>query len=112
MKLNEADARVLLNEGLLSADLGEHEEAIENSLSSKLIITVEEHNIIGGLSSAISEAKSKFSKSPPQIVFGVNDKYSKAGEYEYLKIKHGLNAENIVITALKKLIPNEQQRNL
>tara|TARA_B100000965_G_C19491168_1_gene713076 strand:- start:122 stop:1087 length:966 start_codon:yes stop_codon:yes gene_type:complete len=79
------------------------EEAILNSLNSKLIITVEEHNVIGGLSSAVSETKSKFSKSPPQIVFGVNDKYSKAGDYEYLKIKHGLNAENIVTTALKKI---------
>ena len=79
------------------------EEAIVNSLNSKIIITVEEHNIIGGLGSAVSEIKSKFSKSPPQIVFGINDKYSKAGEYGYLKIKHGLNAENIVTTALKKI---------
>ena len=30
MKLTEADARVLLTEGLLSADIEEHEEAIEN----------------------------------------------------------------------------------
>jgi transketolase len=79
------------------------DEAIVNSLDSKLIITVEEHNIIGGLSSAVSEVKSKFSKSPPQIVFGINDKYSKAGEYEYLKIKYGLSAENIVTTALKNI---------
>ena len=79
------------------------EEAIVNSLNSKIIITVEEHNVIGGLGSAVSEIKSKFSKSPPQIVFGINDKYSKAGEYGYLKIKHGLNAENIVTTALKKI---------
>ena len=79
------------------------EEAIANSLNSKIIITVEEHNIIGGLGSAVSEIKSKFSKSPPQIVFGINDKYSKAGEYGYLKIKHGLNAENIVTTALKNI---------
>ncbi len=79
------------------------EEAIVNSLNSKIIITVEEHNIIGGLGSAVSEIKSKFSKSPPQIVFGINDKYSKAGEYGYLKIKHGLNAENIVTTALKNI---------
>ena len=79
------------------------DEAIVNSLDSKLIITVEEHNIIGGLSSAVSEVKSKFSKSPPQIVFGINDKYSKAGEYKYLKIKYGLSAENIVTTALKNI---------
>ena len=30
MTLTEADARVFLTEGLLSADLGDHEDAIEN----------------------------------------------------------------------------------
>ena len=30
MKLTEADARVFLTEGLLSADIEDHEEAIEN----------------------------------------------------------------------------------
>ena len=78
-------------------------EAIKVSLKSKLIITVEEHNIIGGLGSAVSESISKFSKSPPQLFLGINDAYSKAGDYEFLKKKYGLNSESIVAKALKLL---------
>ena len=82
-------------------------DAIKNSLSSKLIISVEEHNIIGGLGSAISEVLSKHSKSPPQLFFGINDTYSKAGDYEFLKKKYGLNSESIVAKALNLLKDNE-----
>jgi len=78
-------------------------QSVKASLKSKLIITVEEHNIIGGLGSAVSECKSKFSKSPPQLFLGINDYYSKAGDYEFLKKKYGLNSENIVAKALNTL---------
>ena len=78
-------------------------ESIKASLKSKLIITVEEHNIIGGLGSAVSECKSRFPNSPPQLFLGVNNCYSKAGDYEFLKKKYGLNSENIVAKALNTL---------
>ena len=50
MKLNEADARVLLNEGLLSADLGEHEEAVENYDKALQIIETAEIYLNKGIS--------------------------------------------------------------
>ena len=78
-------------------------DAIKESLNAKLIITVEEHNIIGGLGSAISEVLSKQFKSPPQLFLGINDTYGKAGDYEFLKKKYGLNSENIVAKALHLL---------
>ncbi len=77
--------------------------AVKKSLNAKLIITVEEHNIIGGLGSAISEVLSKQPKSPPQLFLGINDTYGKAGDYEFLKKKYGLNSENIVAKALNLL---------
>ena len=43
----------------------------------KLVVTVEEHNIIGGLGSAVSEVMSKLNYSPPLLSLGVNDNYSK-----------------------------------
>ena len=39
------------------------EEAIVNSFKSDLIVSVEEHNIIGGLGSAIAEVKSKYTNT-------------------------------------------------
>jgi transketolase len=69
--------------------------AIEESCTSKLIVSVEEHNIIGGLGSAIAEYKSSFKVSPKQLFLGIKDTYSKGGDYKFLQNKHGLTAKKI-----------------
>jgi transketolase len=69
--------------------------AIEESCTSKLIVSVEEHNIIGGLGSAIAEYKSGFKVSPKQLFLGIKDTYSKGGDYKFLQNKHRLTAEKI-----------------
>ena len=74
------------------------EKAVLEATKKKLIVTVEEHNIFGGLSSAVAECKSKIKNSPKQIFIGVNDIYDKGGEYAFLKEKHGLSSEKIVET--------------
>ena len=71
-------------------------DAIQDASKTKLIVTVEEHNILGGLGSAVAEFKSQINNSPKQIFIGVNDIYDKGGEYSFLKEKHGLTAEKIV----------------
>ena len=63
---------------------------------TKLIFTVEEHNIIGGLGSAVAECVTQLKHSPRQIFIGIKDHYDKGGEYNFLKEKHGLSAEKIV----------------
>ena len=63
---------------------------------SKMLISIEEHNLIGGLSSALSEELSKINSSPKLISFGAEDFYSKAGTYDYLKETYGLTIGNIV----------------
>jgi transketolase len=69
------------------------EEACKNS---KLLVSVEEHNIIGGLGSAIAEYKSSIEKSPKLVILGVNDYYSKGGEYHFLQDQYGLTPNKIV----------------
>ena len=71
-------------------------KAVEESCNSKLIISVEEHNIVGGLGSAIAEHKAKLSKTPKQLFLGVKDIYSKGGSYKFLQEKHRLTSEKIV----------------
>ena len=78
-------------------------EEVINAKDSKLIVTVEEHNIIGGLGSAVSEINSSIKNSPKQIFIGINDTYSKAGSYDFLKNKYGLNKNNIVSEILSNL---------
>ena len=78
-------------------------EEVINAKNSKLIVTVEEHNIIGGLGSAVSEINSSIKNSPKQIFIGINDTYSKAGSYDFLKNKYGLSKNNIVNEILSSL---------
>ncbi|NIE66608.1 transketolase C-terminal domain-containing protein [Burkholderia sp. Ax-1719] len=62
---------------------------------SKLLATVEEHSVIGGLGSAVAEYKATKRNAPPQVLIGLPDRFDKAGEYRYLLEKHGLVAEKI-----------------
>ena len=79
-------------------------EKIKISASkSKLIVTIEEHNIIGGLGSAIAESLVKLKNSPEQMFFGINDSYSGGGEYNFLKKKIGLTSEIISEKIISKM---------
>ncbi len=69
---------------------------IEKACNSRLIVSVEEHNVIGGLGSEIAEHKSSLKKSPKQLFLGVKDNYSKGGNYKFLLEKHRLIPDKIV----------------
>jgi transketolase len=70
---------------------------------SKLIVSVEEHNIIGGLGTAIAERLAKNNKSPKLLTIGIDDQYSKGGSYKFLQEKHGLTSNQIVSNILENL---------
>ncbi len=61
------------------------------------LLTVEEHNIIGGLGSAVAEILSelKMDKLPVLKRIGVKDCYGESGTPDELLKKHGLDAEGI-----------------
>jgi len=72
-------------------------------LESKAIIVMEEHSIIGGISSAILEAFSSIG-CPPLLRIGVTDRFSKfCGSYDYLLQEHGLSAD-LVIKKIDKFL--------
>jgi transketolase len=74
---------------------------VEISKKFKLIITVEEHNIIGGLGSAVAEVLSGEISSTKLVRLGADDYYSSGGSYEYLKDIYGLSVQKIIKTVLK-----------
>ena len=47
-------------------------------------------NVIGGLGSAIAEYNSTLKNSPPHLILGIQDKYTKGGNYKFLLDKIGL----------------------
>ena len=74
----------------------DREAILEAAKKSKLIVTVEEHNKIGGLGSAISEVLSSISNSPKQLILGINDSYTKSGAYNFLKDYYRLTPAKIL----------------
>ena len=63
--------------------------------SSELIVTVEEHSIIGGLGTAVAEIKTALQNSPPQLMIGLPDGYDDGGEYEDILKRQGLTSLQI-----------------
>ena len=70
-------------------------EAVDALLDRKLIVTVEEASIIGGLGSAVAEHLAAKKQKPPQLMLGIRDCFPHAGSYEYLLDQCGLTAEKI-----------------
>lgn len=77
-------------------------EAIYNSLDVKLIVTVEEHSVIGGLGSSVAEILSKLKERPPQLMIGVSPEYKSAGSYDYMLEQYGLTHNFITDKIIKK----------
>lgn len=80
-------------------------EAVDKySEGRKLIVSVEEHGIIGGLGGAIAEHNCEKKSAPPQLKIGLPDVYCKAGTYNYLLDKYGLTAEKICAIIKQKFL--------
>ena len=72
-------------------------EGILSMLSShKKAYALEEHNIIGGLFSAISEVKAQTDISTPLYPIGVNDVFGQSGKASDVLDKYGLTSKHIV----------------
>lgn len=77
-------------------------EVVRAMRNKKLIVTVEEHSIIGGLGGAVSEALSGISNTPVLLRLGVRDYYPNAASYEILIEECGLNIEGIADSILNE----------
>lgn len=69
---------------------------------AKLVVTVEEHSIIGGLGSAVCEALSE--RCPSRVLrIGLNDVFGQSGRAEELLKHYGLTAESVAARVRKEL---------
>ena len=64
------------------------------------IITVEDHNILNGLGSAVADIVAESGKAVLRRI-GVQDKYGMSAPYERLRAMNGITVENIVAKALE-----------
>lgn len=66
------------------------------------IVTAENHNVIGGLGSAVSETLDEIHPTPVVRV-GVKDKFGQVGTLPYLRKVYGLTAEDIADAAVRAI---------
>lgn len=75
---------------------------VKAAKETKLIVTAEEHNIIGGLGSAVAEVLTE--QAPQrQLRIGVQDTFGESGKPNELMEKYGLTAAHIVKAIKEKL---------
>lgn len=76
-------------------------EAVLNSIrKTKCAVTVEEHNIIGGLGDSIAQVAGRHFPVPIEYV-GTNDTFGESGTPDELLVKYGLDTPNIVAAVEK-----------
>ena len=78
------------------------EAIVKAATETGAIVTAEEHNIIGGLGSAVSEVVVANKPVPMEFV-GVQDTFGESGTPKELMAKYGLTAKDIV-EAVKRVI--------
>ena len=100
-------AEVLKNEGIDAAVVNiftikpiDIKAVSEYAKKTGAVLTVENHNYIGGLYSAVTDVLAKYCPVPADYV-AVEDRFGEVGEIEYLQEVFGLTKENIVDKSIK-----------
>ena len=101
-------AKLLSEEGIDAEVINIHtikpidrETVIASARKTGAVLTVENHNVIGGLQSAVLEALA--AEKIPVCAVGVEDRFGEVGKLPYLREVMGLTVENIVAGAKKAL---------
>lgn len=79
------------------------ETLIKSASKTGYVITIEEHNVIGGLGSAVSECLMQ--NHPVKVdMIGIQDTFTETGPYNELLAKYGISADNIIERTIKHCI--------
>lgn len=79
------------------------EKTLELAHGAELVVTAEDHSVIGGLGSCVAEAMSKKPQTARLVRLGVQDDFGESGEPIELYDKHGISAEMIAREIAKQL---------
>ncbi|MER2235939.1 MAG: transketolase C-terminal domain-containing protein [Candidatus Limivicinus sp.] len=79
----------------------DRETVIASARKTGAVLTVENHNVIGGLQSAVLEALAE--EKIPVCAVGVQDRFGEVGKLPYLRQATGLTKENVLAGAKKAI---------
>lgn len=75
---------------------------VDSAEKTGAIVTAENHNIFGGLGSAVAEAVTQNCPVPMEFV-GVTDRFGQVGTEDFLRAEYGLTAENVAAAAKRAI---------
>lgn len=78
-------------------------DAIFSAKNSKLVVTIEEHNKMGGLGAAVAEVMTETNCMPKLLRLGIADVFDLAGDYDGLLKQNRLTPELIIEDILKSM---------
>jgi transketolase len=83
----------------------DRETVINSARKTGAVVTCENHNIIGGLKSAVAEVLAEDCPVPVKAI-GINDHFGEVGKMDYLMAKNKMTANDIV-TAVFEVMKNK-----
>jgi transketolase len=78
---------------------------VEWCSARQVVVTVENHSIIGGLGSAVAEALAEHGSSTRLRRLGVPDRWADAGSLPHVRRQLGLDVEALAATVLREVEP-------
>lgn len=113
----KAAARALRAQGIAVAVANAHtlkpfdEAFIQRQLARRrLIVTVENHSIVGGLGSAVAEVLAEAGAGTRLVRLGVRDRFAQGASMPWLFERHGLTAQGIADAVRAALASGEKTR--
>ncbi|MBC8047599.1 MAG: transketolase family protein [Fimbriimonadaceae bacterium] len=108
LMLKAIEAAVILKEKNYSVELInihtikplDTETVLQSVRKTKCVVTAEEHQILGGMGSAIANALAQHYPAPIEFV-GVHGTFGESGTAEQLLTKYGMSTQHVVDAALK-----------
>jgi transketolase len=81
---------------------------VEAAAATRLVITAENHSVVGGLGSAVAEAMAEAGLGRRLLRIGLQDTFAESGSREFLFDKYGLSVQAIVNAAWQALRPGTE----
>lgn len=100
----------LAEEGISATVLDVHtlkpfdaESVVARAAAHRAVVTVEEHNVVGGLGSMVAEAMASAGEPVPVFAHGLRDEFSLVGPPMHLYRWYGLDADGVATVARRAL---------
>lgn len=94
-------AEMLAEQGIHSSVIDMHTikpldtQTLSTLLGRRLLVTLEEHSVIGGLGSAVAEYLATRRGTPGLLTLGIPQGYGPVGEYNWMLEQNGLTADSV-----------------